>query len=143
MAGVTIERIRRATAKDCARIAMLMSQLSAGARMTQKSCTEVIEDANNHLFAAREDGRIVGIGMLVVMRLLTGKRGRIEDVVVDEVFRGQGIGEQLAKALIAAAKDAGLSAVDLSSRPERVAANNLYRKLGFKQRETNVYRLEL
>lgn len=31
----------------------------------------------------------------------------------------------------------------LTSRPQRVAANNLYRSVGFQQRETNVYNLEI
>lgn len=31
----------------------------------------------------------------------------------------------------------------LTSSPQRVAANNLYRSVGFQQRETNVYNLEI
>jgi len=34
-------------------------------------------------------------------------------------------------------------AVNLTSRPDRAAANRLYQRLGFAPRETNVYRLEL
>jgi ribosomal protein S18 acetylase RimI-like enzyme len=30
--------------------------------------------------------------------------------------------------------------VDLTSRPSREAANRLYRRIGFQERETNVYR---
>ncbi len=37
------------------------------------------------------------------------------------------------------ATDAGASTVSLTSRPEREAANRLYRRLGFVRRETNVY----
>jgi hypothetical protein len=33
--------------------------------------------------------------------------------------------------------------VNLTSRPDRPAANRLYQRLGFEMRETNVYRLEL
>jgi hypothetical protein len=33
--------------------------------------------------------------------------------------------------------------VDLTSRPEREAANRLYVRLGFAQRATNVYRFTL
>ena len=38
---------------------------------------------------------------------------------------------------------AGARTVDLTSRPSREAANRLYRRLGFVERETNVYRYEL
>ena len=34
----------------------------------------------------------------------------------------------------------GISKIDLTSSPERVAANKLYQKLGFQKRITNVYR---
>ena len=37
----------------------------------------------------------------------------------------------------------GAKTVDLTSRPSREAANRLYQRLGFKQRETNVYRYDL
>jgi ribosomal protein S18 acetylase RimI-like enzyme len=33
--------------------------------------------------------------------------------------------------------------VDLTSRPKREAANHMYRKLGFVERDTNVYRFDL
>jgi ribosomal protein S18 acetylase RimI-like enzyme len=31
----------------------------------------------------------------------------------------------------------------LTSRPQRVAANELYQSLGFRRKETNVYKLEI
>jgi len=37
---------------------------------------------------------------------------------------------------------AGAKTVDLTSRPSREAANRLYRRLGFVERETNVYRYD-
>jgi ribosomal protein S18 acetylase RimI-like enzyme len=33
--------------------------------------------------------------------------------------------------------------IDLTSRPERIAANILYQKLGFIRRETNAYRYKM
>ena len=38
--------------------------------------------------------------------------------------------------------DAGARTVELTSRPSREEANRLYAKLGFRLRETNVYRYE-
>jgi ribosomal protein S18 acetylase RimI-like enzyme len=37
---------------------------------------------------------------------------------------------------------AGARSVDLTSRPSRQAANHVYQKLGFKRRDTNIYRYE-
>jgi ribosomal protein S18 acetylase RimI-like enzyme len=41
------------------------------------------------------------------------------------------------------AREKGAQKVDLSSSPWREAANNLYLKLGFEKRDTNMYRLYL
>ncbi len=46
-------------------------------------------------------------------------------------------------ALLRVASELGLDFVELTSRPSRVAGNNLYRKLGFDMRETNCYRHRL
>ena len=92
-------------------------------------------------FVARDDiGTIVGVATLVVFRIPTGLRAWIEDVVVDEAAGGQGIGTLLTEARLDKARTLGCKTVDLPSRPSREAANALYRKVGFEQRETNVYR---
>ncbi|MED5220550.1 MAG: GNAT family N-acetyltransferase, partial [Actinomycetota bacterium] len=73
----------------------------------------------------------------------TGLRAWIEDVVVDEAARGQGVGEALNREAIGRAQAEGATTVDLTSRPSREAANRLYQRLGFQERSTNVYRLDL
>ena len=88
-------------------------------------------------------GQIVGAMVLVVFPLPTGIRAWIEDVVVDESARGQGVGELLNRRAIEIATAAGARTVDLTSRPSRAAANRLYQRLGFEPRTTNLYRLEL
>lgn len=94
--------------------------------------------------AARADrGEIVGSLTLVLFRLPTGMRAWIEDVVVDEQARGRGVGEALNRAALDQARRAGARTVDLTSRPSREAANRLYRRIGFEQRATNVYRFDL
>lgn len=71
----------------------------------------------------------------------TGLRAWIEDVVVDEGARGQGVGAALTQAAVRLAREAGARTVDLTSRPAREAANRLYERLGFRLRDSNVYRL--
>jgi ribosomal protein S18 acetylase RimI-like enzyme len=70
-------------------------------------------------------------------------RAWIEDVVVDEAARGQGVGEALNREALRIAAENGARTVDLTSRPSREAANRLYQRIGFKQRDTNVYRIDL
>jgi ribosomal protein S18 acetylase RimI-like enzyme len=63
--------------------------------------------------------------------------------VVDADARGKGVGEALNKFALAEAKRQGATTVDLTSRPSREDANRLYKRLGFEQRETNVYRYKI
>jgi ribosomal protein S18 acetylase RimI-like enzyme len=103
-----------------------------------------VESPATTLFIARPPtGEILGTLTLVTFRIPTGVRAWIEDVVVDERARGQGVGEALTRAALAAARKSGAQTVDLTSRPSREAANQLYQRLGFKLRETNVYRYDL
>jgi ribosomal protein S18 acetylase RimI-like enzyme len=98
------------------------------------------------LLVARDpdaDGRIVGSLTLALFRIPTGLRAWIEDVVVDGEARGRGVGEALNRHALDVARDAGAKTVDLTSRPSREAANRLYARIGFQQRETNVYRYDL
>lgn len=95
------------------------------------------------LVARDEGGRVVGALSLVLVPLPTGLRGRLEDIVVDQAARGQGIGRALVVEALRRARAAGARDVDLTSRPERVAAARVYEATGFVLRETNVYRHEL
>jgi ribosomal protein S18 acetylase RimI-like enzyme len=95
------------------------------------------------LLLAHDGERVVGSLTLALFRIPTGLRAWIEDVVVDEAARGGGVGEALNRAAIDQARAVGARTVDLTSRPSREAANRLYRRLGFVQRDTNVYRREL
>jgi ribosomal protein S18 acetylase RimI-like enzyme len=78
---------------------------------------------------------------LVFNKIPTGDKLWIEDVVVDKVARGKGLGKELIQFAIKYAKNKNVKTINLTSSPERVAANKLYQKLGFMLRETNVYRL--
>lgn len=100
---------------------------------------------NTVLLAARDTdtGAMIGTLTLAFFRIPTGLQARIEDVVVDEAGRGQGIGRSLTNVAIDRARAAGAKSVGLTSRPAREAANALYSSMGFARRDTNVYRLEL
>lgn len=97
------------------------------------------------LFVARDidSGDIVGSLTLALFRIPTGMRAWIEDVVVDANARGQGVGAVLSEAALDRARREGAKTVDLTSRPSREVANRLYKRIGFEQRETNVYRYSL
>ncbi len=103
----------------------------------------VRDTASTLLVARNETGSIVGALTLAVYRVPTGIRSIIEDVIVDNSARGQGIGEALMKRAIEIAREKGAGNIALTSNPLREAANKLYVRVGFEKRETNAYQIKL
>ena len=141
---MTLLRLTKAHKEDLADINRLLLQLSSsGRQLAFLAFRKIFSEKNIHLVVLRDKKKIIGMGTLIIMPTTTGLRSRIEDVVVDSEYRGQGLGEKLTKHLMGIAKKNKVSVIELSSRPSRVAANNLYQKLGFEQKETNSYVLKL
>lgn len=142
---VTIEEVKKVDAELVRAFERLVPQLSSSnPPPTERELASIITSRSTVLFVARDDaGDIVGSLSLVLFRIPTGLRAWIEDVVVDDAARGQGVGEALNRAAIDHAAKAGAKTVDLTSRPSREAANRLYQRLGFEKRNSNVYRYEL
>lgn len=103
----------------------------------------VRETASRLIIARNNENQIIGALTLTVYRVPTGIRSIIEDVIVDNSARGQGIGEALMKHAIEIAKEKGASNISLTSNPMRRAANRLYLRMGFVKRETNAYQMKL
>ena len=74
------------------------------------------------------DGRPVGLAMLGVR----GPRGWVGGMGVLSEFRRQGIGERLLRALLEAAREAGVQRVQLEVLERDASARALYEKLGFR-----------
>ena len=122
----------------------LIPQLSSSSPPPDRAVlAEIVASPATTLFVARHAGRIVGALTLVAFRIPTGVRTRIEDVVVDDTMRGRRVGELLSRAALDRARELGARNTDLTSRPSRQAANRLYARMGFEQRESNVYRYTL
>lgn len=122
----------------------LMEVLDSTVKVTPEVLKAAAESAGTHLFAAVEDGRIIGTASLCVTAHPLGLKGGIEDVVVSPEARGRHIGRLLMEHIIGYAKE-NLSPIELhlTSRPEREKANLLYQAIGFKRHYTNVYKLQL
>lgn len=139
-----IVQIQEVTPELVDAFARLIPQLSSSSRPpTADELAEILASPSIALWVAQDPARdhlIVGTLTLVLFRIPTGLRAWIEDVVVDGAYRRRGIGAALTQAALERAKAAGARTVDLTSRHSREAANRLYRRLGFVQRETNVYR---
>ena len=140
-------RVEAATAVDddlCAAVDRLVPQLSRSSPPPGRAVLErIVADDATTLFVARDDDTVVGMLTLATFQIPTGVRAWIEDVVVDEAARGAGAAAALVQAALDRSAAMGARTVDLTSRPDREAANRLYVRMGFEARQTNVYRRTL
>ncbi len=120
----------------------LVPQLTAfSAPPTRADLEEIVSSQASQLLAARAEpgGPILGVLTLVVFRTPTGRHAWIEDVVVEEGQRRQGIGAALTQAGLERASRLGAKTVKLTSRPARESAVRLYLRLGFVRHNTNLF----
>lgn len=121
-------------------ITSLLRQLTSEAiNFSIDNFKTILKNDNTFLLGAFDENKLVGILTLIIYQIPTGKNGRIEDVVVDESYRGKKIGEQLSLMAINKGKELNLDKMFLTSNPKRIAANKLYQKIGFLLGKTNSY----
>jgi ribosomal protein S18 acetylase RimI-like enzyme len=129
---------------DITEIKNLLRELRPdGKPVSLKQWRKILKQNDVKIFTAKEGGKIIGMAILRWHDLPIGRVGAVEDVIVAKEHRGQGHGESMMKQIILFSKKRKIAYIDLTSRPERIAANQLYQKIGWKRRETNTYRLTL
>ncbi len=110
---------------------------------TKQQLAQMLASPVSFLFFAKHPDygdEIIGMATLVLYHVPTGLRGYVEDIVVDEKARGKRIGEILTRACLDHAIKAGAPQVMLTCNPGRRSANQMYVRMGFELRKTNVYR---
>jgi ribosomal protein S18 acetylase RimI-like enzyme len=138
---IAVEKLDEATDEAVAAFGRLLPQLSSSAApLDAEALAAIVSSPAVTVLIARSGGDIVGSLTLAMFPIPTGIRAWIEDVVVDDAARGQGVGAVLTEEAIRRARDAGARSLDLTTRPSREAAGRLYERAGFKQRETRLYR---
>ena len=106
-------RTRKAILPDAEQIHELIASYSGDGTLLPRTLAEICENVRD--FVVLEDaGRIIGCGAL---HLYGTHLAEIRSITVAPRTQGKGGGSRLMKALLAEAKEAGLS-------PEKVAANN-------------------
>ena len=110
--------------------------------LTESMFHQLLSSENSHLFFIMKDEQIAGMLTVGIYYSPTGGKAWIEDVVVDETFRGQGLSKQLVAHAIEFVKSQQIPLLMLTSNPKRIAANKLYQAMGFERKETNVYRMK-
>jgi ribosomal protein S18 acetylase RimI-like enzyme len=142
---LTIERRTAITQEGVNELNVLMRELHAEKNDVVEATLETVQrmlaEKNIVMVTVNDGEKIIGTATLYLMPKIGKLVSHLEDVVVSSVYRGQGLGEKLVQKTIDIAKELGVVSIALTSRPERVAANKLYQKLGFIRKETNPYTL--
>ena len=136
-----IEQLKDFDARQLEEIRCLMQALSDHCTLSESQLKETI--GHSLLYVLKDKERTVGMATLCLYHTPSGCKGCIEDVVILPEYQGKGLGKQLLQHVLDEAKLHAPLTIYLTSRPQRIAANSLYRKLGFQQKETNVYKMEL
>ena len=123
----------------------LFAELNPSIIVNKEKIVRAQESPETHVFVILDDDEhIIGSATLCVSELPTGRTAGVEAVVVSSRYRGKGFGKMLMEYVVDyARRELGSVAIHLTSNPRRVAANKLYRSLGFQKIETNVYRMEV
>jgi ribosomal protein S18 acetylase RimI-like enzyme len=133
-------------------IDLLLHELSPDlGKLDAERVNKLLEDGSLILYVCKtDDNEIAGMLTLTHCETLTSTKYWIEDVVVAQRFRGQGIGRALVQAAVQhvgsidSESDCKVSkSIYLTSNPSRTAARNLYRSEGFEDYDTGVFRIKL
>ena len=136
-----VEELRSYTHGDLSDLDALMHELSATSFCNQELLNNALNDTNVHVYVIRDEGHIVATGTLCIKHTLEFTIADVESVVVSSRHRGRGFGKELMRGMIEVAKGFGVHHIQLTSHAGRVAANGLYRALGFLVVATNCYRM--
>src|SRR5882762_1296584 len=139
-----VEAVKEITPQLMAALARLLPQLNPKLGMPDKERLQrLIKDPAATLLIAINDDDIIGTTTVIVYTTPFWIKARLDEVVVDEHTRGKGVGRALVSAALDVARGMGAQIAGLQPAVHREAANQLYLRMGFQRRETNVYRIVL
>ncbi len=141
------EILKKADKKSLAEINHLIAQLSLSATpprpMTFTELKQMLAQKDFYQLVIQSKGVIVAGLNVYMTRIPTGLIAEAEDLVVDGPYRMWGLGRVLMEKAIELAKKHRAKHISHRTNPKRVDANKLYQAMGFKQMETNFYRINL
>ena len=94
--------------------------------------TTYLSDPSSVTLVSVDNDTITGVASLHIIQKLTRTLGLIEDVAVNENYRGKGIGKKLVEKLIGIASKKGCDKTVLNSSEKN---SEFYEKIGFEKNE--------
>jgi GNAT superfamily N-acetyltransferase len=141
--AVRVEAVGALTAEIHEALDRLLPQLNPALAVPDpERLKRLLDDPDVVLLIARDGEQIVGTTTVIVYTTPFWIKARLDEVVVDASARGRGVGEALVRAALEVGRERGAQVAELQSGrgPAREAAHRLYERLGFKIRDTDVFR---
>ena len=91
-----------------------------------------LSDPNSITLVSVDNNTITGVASIYILKKLTRTLGLIEDVAVNQNYRGKGIGKKLVEKLIGIAADKKCDKTILNSSEQN---SEFYKKIGFEKNE--------
>mgnify|MGYP006415103025 CR=1 FL=1 len=127
---VKLEIVTKGNDDMCNSITNLLIQLySDMPKVLNIDLNAIVDSSSTEVFIAQYKGRVIATGTLVKYKKLVGYVGLIEDFVVDNEYRGQGIGGMLLKYMSSYGHNLGIDFIDVNTRREDAVL--FYKKYGF------------
>ena len=128
--------VRNAIANDSGGIGKLIGQLGYSASAADVAARlAAIESAGHCALVAEMDGQVVGCLSTSTMVVLhrPAPVGRISMMVVDERYRGGGIGAEMVKEAERLLAEKGCQLVEVTSNLRRVDAHRFWERMGYER----------
>lgn len=138
--------IRLARADDSDAVFVLLGQLWPKSPLDREvihtAFLKGISDPGRSFFVGELGGRVVALATLAFGTDLwqpAFKAAHLDELVVDAAVRGQGVGEAMLQHIVEAARQRGLTMVELISAAHRTDAHAFYERKGFPRLGTLVF----
>ncbi len=128
--------VRPASVADLESVYELLNQLKGSQHNREafeRNYTQNLSDPLVHYLVAIYNQKPVGFISLHVQRILhhEHRTGELQELIIDQEFRGKGVGKQLMIAAEGLARTLNLEEIELTTRLHRTDAQAFYKSLGY------------
>ncbi|QKS85534.1 GNAT family N-acetyltransferase [Pseudomonas bijieensis] len=128
-------KVRKALLTDADSVSKLLSQLGyhASPKLIRDKLVALELSARDTVLLAQDGKNIIGVISLHVLELFhqPGRLGRITSLVIDDDFRGQGVGTMLVSAADAFFTEQLCVRAEVTSGDHRIKAHAFYQQQGY------------
>ena len=132
--------ISKAKTDDFPEIFVLLQQLWPDKKLDKERLKEAFDQGLENQFQeyliAKYDGRTIGFVTLTIRSSLwqEGNLAHVDELIVDQEFRGEGVGTKLLNEITKLAKEKSCKKIELDSAFHRKESHSFYESLGFENR---------